>query len=162
MTQNTHRQGTLDTPNTKQQTQNCHQKVPQAQQKQADSQSQPNKVERASKMSQTAATTSTETTEILSIHINDTQTSMYSTTVGDTNVKALFDSGATLSCISKQCYERICTREPDQIINANEGPRVIITSASNNDLTNLGQCRLCFKLGEQTFEYYFQIIKNLK
>ena len=39
---------------------------------------------------------------------------------------------------------------------------MIITSASNDELTNLGQCRLCFKLGEETFEYYFQIIKNLK
>ena len=39
---------------------------------------------------------------------------------------------------------------------------MIITSASNDKLTNLGRCRLHFKLGEETFEYYFQIIKNLK
>ena len=39
---------------------------------------------------------------------------------------------------------------------------MIIMSASNDELTNLGRCRLCFKLGEETFEYYFQIIKNLK
>ena len=39
---------------------------------------------------------------------------------------------------------------------------MIIMSASNNELTNLGRCRLRFKLGEETFEYYFQIIKNLK
>ena len=39
---------------------------------------------------------------------------------------------------------------------------MIITSASNDELTNLGRCRLRFKLGEETFEYYFQIIKNLK
>ena len=77
------------------------------------------------------------TAEILSIHINDTQTLTYGTTVGDSNVKALFDSEATLSCISKQCYERICTREPNQIINATTGPPVIITSASNDKLTNL-------------------------
>ena len=42
------------------------------------------------------------------------------------------------------------------------GPPVIIMSASNDELTNLGRCRLRFKLGEETFEYYFQIIKNLK
>ena len=74
------------------------------------------------KTSQTAATTPMGTAEILSTHINDTQTSTYSTTIGDSNVKALFDSGATLSCISKQCYERICTREPNQIINATMAP----------------------------------------
>ena len=39
---------------------------------------------------------------------------------------------------------------------------MIITSASNDKLTNLGRCRLRFKLGEETFKYYFQIIKNLK
>ena len=43
-----------------------------------------------------------------------------------------------------------------------QDPPVIITSASNDKLTNLGRCRLRFKLGEETFEYYFQIIKNLK
>ena len=99
--------------NTKQQTQNSHQRAPKAQQKQADSRGQPSQVKRPPKTSQTAATASTETMEILSIHINDTQTLTYSADVGDTNVKTLFDSGATLSCISKQCYERICTREPD-------------------------------------------------
>ena len=35
-------------------------------------------------------------------------------------------------------------------------------SASAEKLTNLGQCRLCIKLGPITFKYYFQIIKNLK
>ena len=144
------------------QTQRSLPRASQSQQKQANPQGQPNQVKRPPKTSQTAATTPTGTAEILSIHINNTQTSTYSTTVSDSNVKALFDSGATLSCISKQCYERTCTREPNQIINATAGPPVIITSASNNELTNLGRCQLCFKLGEETFEYYFQIIKNLK
>ena len=39
---------------------------------------------------------------------------------------------------------------------------IIITSASDDELINLGWCRLHFKLGQKTFEYYFQIIKNLK
>ena len=131
------------------QTQQCLPKAPQNQQKQADSQSQPNQVERPPKMSQTAATTPMGTAEILSIHINDTQTLTYSTTIGDSNVKALFDSGATLSCISKRCYKRICTRESNQIINATAGPPVIITSASNDELTNLGRCQLHLKLGRK-------------
>ena len=142
--------------NTKQQTQKSHQRAPKAQQKQADSQGQPSQVMRSPKTSQTAATASAETTEILSIHINDMQTSTYNADVGDTKVKTLFDSGATLSCISKWCYERICTKEPDQIIDDNTWPSMIM-SASNDELTNLRRCRLRFK-----FEYYFQIIKNLK
>ena len=76
-------------------------KAPQNQQKQADLQSQPNQVERPPKTSQTVATTPTGTAEILSIHINNTQTLTYSTAIGDSNIKALFNSGATLSCISK-------------------------------------------------------------
>ena len=39
--------------------------------------------------------------EILSVHIDDTQKSTYNTKVGSTEATALFDSGATLSCISK-------------------------------------------------------------
>ena len=39
--------------------------------------------------------------EILSVHIDDTQKSTYTAKVGSTEVTALFDSGTTLSCISK-------------------------------------------------------------
>ena len=39
--------------------------------------------------------------EILSVHIDDTQKSTYTAKVGSTEATALFDSGATLSCISK-------------------------------------------------------------
>ena len=98
----------------------------------------------------------------MSIHINDVQTSTYNATVGDTSIRTLFDSGATLSCISKQCFDRIRNKEPNQVIEANMGPPVIITSASSEELTNLRQCRLHFKLGDETFKYFFQIIKNLK
>ena len=34
--------------------------------------------------------------------------------------------------------------------------------ASGDKLINLGRCRLHIKLGDKTFEYYFQILKNLK
>ena len=40
--------------------------------------------------------------QILSVEIDDTQKSTYNTKDGNTEVTALFDSGATLSCISKQ------------------------------------------------------------
>ena len=39
--------------------------------------------------------------EILSVHIDDTQKSTYTAKVGSMEATALFDSGATLSCISK-------------------------------------------------------------
>ena len=39
--------------------------------------------------------------EILSVHIDDTEKSTYTTKVGSTEATALFDSGASLSCISK-------------------------------------------------------------
>ena len=87
---------------------------------------------------------------------------MYNTKVSNTKVTALFDSGATLSCISKQFYDCICQAEPAMVIDTNARPPVVIMSASVDELTNLGQCRLHFKLGPKTFEYYFQIIKNLK
>ena len=45
--------------------------------------------------------------EILSVHIDDTQKSTNTAKVGSTEATALFDSGATLSCISKQFYDRI-------------------------------------------------------
>ena len=45
--------------------------------------------------------------EILSVHIDDTQKSTYNAKVGGMEATALFDSGATLSCISKCFYNRI-------------------------------------------------------
>ena len=100
--------------------------------------------------------------EILSVNIDDTQKSTYNAKVGSTKATALFDSSATLSCISKQFYDRISNTELSKVINTNARPAIIVTSASDDKLINLGQCRLCIKLGEKTFEYYFQILKNLK
>ena len=48
------------------------------------------------------------------------------------------------------------------VIDTNTGPAIVVTLASDDKLINLGPCRLCIKLGEKTFEYYFQILKNLK
>ena len=100
--------------------------------------------------------------EILSVHIDDTQKSTYTAKVGSTEATALFDSGTTLSCISKQFYNHISHTEPSNVINTNARPAIVVTSASDNELINLGRCRLRIKLGEKMFEYYFQILKNLK
>ena len=75
---------------------------------------------------------------------------------------ALFDSGTTLSCISKCFYDHIHCIEPSMVIDTNAGPAIIVTLASDDELINLGRCRLHIKLGKKTFEYYFQILKNLK
>ena len=52
--------------------------------------------------------------------------------------------------------------EPSKVIDTNAGPAIIVTSASDDKLINLRRCRLHIKLGEKMFEYYFQILKNLK
>ena len=49
-----------------------------------------------------------------------------------------------------------------KVIDTNAGPAIIVTSASDDELINLGRCRLHIKLGEKMFKYYFQILKNLK
>ena len=100
--------------------------------------------------------------EILLVHIDDTQKSTYNTKVGSMEATALFNSGAMLSCISKCFYDCISCTEPSRVINTNAGPAIIVTSASDDELINLGQCRLHIKLGDKTFQYYFQILKNLK
>ena len=100
--------------------------------------------------------------EILSVHIDDTQKSKYNTKVGSMEATALFNTGATLSCISKCFYDCIHRIKPSIVINTNTGPAIIVTSASDDELINSGRCRVCIKLGEKTCEYYFQILKNLK
>ena len=67
-----------------------------------------------------------------------------------------------LSCISKRFYDRISHTELSKVIDTNAGPAIIVTTASDDKLINLGRCRLCIKLGEKTLEYYFRILKNLK
>ena len=100
--------------------------------------------------------------EILSVHINDLQTSMYDAQIGSVEEKALFDSGAMLSCFSKQFYDKVRQHASNRVIDTDAGPPIMINSASNNELVNMGCCRTCLKLEMKIFEYYFQIIKNLK
>ena len=76
--------------------------------------------------------------EILSVHIDDTQKSTYTAKVGSTEATALFDSGATLSCISKQFNDRISRTEPLKVIDTNSRPAIVVTSASDNKVINLG------------------------
>ena len=78
--------------------------------------------------------------EILSVQIDDTHKSSDNAKVSSTEATAL----------------------PSRVINTNAGPAIVVTSASDNELINLGQYRLRIKLGDKTFEYYFQILKNLK
>ena len=75
--------------------------------------------------------------EILSVHIDDTQKSTY-TAKGSTEATALFNSGATLNCISKRFYDCISHMEPSKVIDTNAGPAIIVTSASDDKLINLG------------------------
>ena len=100
--------------------------------------------------------------EILSVHIDNTQKSTYTAKVGSTEATALFDSGALLSCISKQFYDCISSTELSKVIDTNAGPAIIVTTASDDELTNQGRWRLRIKLGKKTFKYYFQILENLK
>ena len=76
--------------------------------------------------------------EILSVHIDDTQKSTYNAKVSDIEATVLFDSGATLSCISKHFYDCIHYIKPSVVINTNTGPAIIVTSASDDKLINLG------------------------
>ena len=72
--------------------------------------------------------------EILSVQINDMQKSTYNAEVGNTEAMALFDSGAMLSCISKQFYNRICQIEPSMVIDTSAGPPIVITLVSAEEL----------------------------
>ena len=66
------------------------------------------------------------------------QKSTYNAKVGSTEATALFDSGDMLSCISKCFYDRISCTEPSRVIDTNAGPAIIVTSASDDKLINLG------------------------
>ena len=76
--------------------------------------------------------------EILSVHIDDTQKSTYTAKVGSTETTALFDSSASLSCISKRFYDRISHMEPSKVNDTNARPAIVVTTASDDELINLG------------------------
>ena len=76
--------------------------------------------------------------EILSVHIDETQKSTYTAKVGSTEATALFDSGTSLSCISKRFYDRISCTEPSKVIDTNARPAIVVTTASDDKLLNLG------------------------
>ena len=67
-----------------------------------DHQGQPESVIRPTQMEKTEEPQEQKShEEILSVHIDDTQKSTYTAKVGSMEATPLFDSGATLSCISK-------------------------------------------------------------
>ena len=51
---------------------------------------------------------------------------------------ALFDSGTTLSCMSKRFYDHISHTGLSKVIDTNAGPAIIVTLASDDALINLG------------------------
>ena len=121
-----------------------------------DHKGQPNSVVRPTQMEKTGEPQEQKRhKEILSVHIDDMQKSTYNAKVGSMEATALFDSGTTLSCISNQFYDHISCTELSKVIDTITGPAIIVTSASDDELINLGQCRLHVKLGKKTFEYYF-------
>ena len=67
-----------------------------------DHKGQPNLVDRPTQTEKTGEPQEQKCQEeILSVHIDDMQKSTYNAKVSSTEAKALFDSGAMLSCISK-------------------------------------------------------------
>ena len=80
--------------------------------------------------------------EILSVHIDDTQKSTYTAKVGSTEATALFNSGTSLSCISKRFYDHTSCTELSKVIHTNARPAIIVTTTSDDELINLGRCRL--------------------
>ena len=62
---------------------------------------------------------------------------------------ALFDSGAMLSYVLKRFYYHIHQTELSRVIDIKTRPAIIVTSASDDELINLGRCRLCIKLGDK-------------
>ena len=46
--------------------------------------------------------------------------------------------------------------EPSKVIYTNAGPAIVVTTASDDELINLGQCRLCIKLGEKSLNITFR------
>ena len=110
------------------------------QQNTEDHQGQPESVTRPKQSGKTEELQEqTSHEEILSVHIDDTQKSTYT---------------VRLVVLKQQHYSKV--------INTNAGPAIVVISASDDELINLGQCRLRIKLGEKMLEYYFQIHKNLK
>ena len=63
---------------------------------------------------------------------------MYNSMVGRTEATALFDSGTTLRCILKRFYDHIHHIEPSMVIGTNAGPAIVMTSASDDELINVG------------------------
>ena len=66
------------------------------------------------------------------------QLRVYNAKVSSMEATALFDSGPTLNCISKHFYDHISHTEPSRVIDTNARPAIVVTSASDDKLINLG------------------------
>ena len=96
---------------------------------------------------------------ICNIHDENNNKSLYKARFAKCETKTLYDTGATLCLISKEFFQNLGTKEK-AITRA--GPPIRLTQANGQPLLNLGQVQLKFKIGSQSFTYWFQIVRGLK
>ena len=69
---------------------------------------------------------------------------------------ALFDTGATCSCISYKTFQKIITNK--KIINK----KIRVVQADGHSLDPIGTVELDIQLGKEQFKYKFIVCRNLK
>ena len=87
---------------------------------------------------------------------NATMASEFPIGIGKQKNTGLFDSGASHSCISYQCY-----KETIPHVAISEAAHISVENASGESMDPLGMCEATISLGNKRFTHVFIVCKNL-
>ena len=87
---------------------------------------------------------------------NATMASEFPIGIGKQKNTGLFDSGASHSCISYECY-----KESIPHVTISEAAHISVENASGESMGPLGVCEATISLGNKNFTHHFIVCKNL-
>ena len=87
---------------------------------------------------------------------NATMASEFPIGIGKQKNSGLFDSGASHSCISYQCY-----KESISHVTISQAVHISVKNASGESMGPLGVCKSTISLGNKRFTHDFIVCKNL-
>ena len=87
---------------------------------------------------------------------NATMASEFPIGIGKQKNTGLFDSGASHSCISYQCYNETIPH-----VAISEAAHISVENASGESMDPLGMCEATISLGNKRFTHVFIVCKNL-
>ena len=92
----------------------------------------------------------------MKVYVNTRLTAEFPVIVQNQQILSLFDTGATRSCMSYECYNKLPSRPDMKLLT-----HINVVSATGNNLLPLGYAEIELQIGSKTFTHKFIVCKTL-